>query len=192
MKCRCGECHACLLYMDIQWNNIFNTTRVTCQVQLLAWTMNILLTSIMVCQILLRLTSGIASSYQRDVNIKDSDFHRWHHLIDTDDYSFQKQLFPETFTSRIQSPLCNILIQTSTISASWWFRCQIKISYSRFSSFSVITVLFDICMFIITLKFSGLLAMTPNGVLIVFIKQTYEAKYLKIYQRRLSKTNFVW
>ncbi len=61
----------------------------------------ILLTSFMVCQILLRLTSGIASGYQRDVNIKDSDFHRWHHLIDTDDYSFQKQLFPETFTSRI-------------------------------------------------------------------------------------------
>jgi hypothetical protein len=75
--------------MDIQWNNIFNTTRVTCQVQLLAWTgfveyslfKCILLTSFMVCQILLRLTSGIASGYQRDVNIKDSDFHRWHHLI---------------------------------------------------------------------------------------------------------------
>ena len=29
-------------------------------------------------------------------------------------------------------------------------------------------------------------------VLIVFIMQTYEAKYLKIYQRKLSKTNFVW
>ena len=89
MKCHCGECHACLLYIDIRWSSLFNTTKVTCQVQLLAWIVFveyslfecILLTSFMVCQILLRLTSGIASGYQRDVNIKDSDFHRWHHLI---------------------------------------------------------------------------------------------------------------